>query len=150
MVEAINITSPRLSGVGEKSEAILKASVVTDTASGIQPSAAASQISPATSPAVSSVISQSAEKRLDSLISGNAGDFLKAAEQLIDASLPNKPPGTKLRIDLDDSSGKFIYQGVDINTGDVITQFPSEDILKMIAFSRERDGVEGIVVDEKA
>jgi len=150
MVEGINITSPRLSGAGEKSDAVPKAAIITNSASGIpslNDSARVSQAAPAN---VSSVISQSAEKRLDSLISGNTGDFLKAAEKFIDASLPNKPPGTKLRIALDDSSGKFIYQGVDINTGDVVTQFPSEDILKLIAFSRERDGVEGIVVDEEA
>ncbi|VAX05005.1 hypothetical protein MNBD_ALPHA03-1901 [hydrothermal vent metagenome] len=150
MVETNNITSPRLAAAGERSVAVPKASVVTDSDAGIQPSSDAGQESRAAPTSVLSVISQSAEKRLDSLISGSAGDFLKAAEKIIDASLPNKPPGTKLRIDLDDSSGKFIYQGVDINTGEVVTQFPSEDILKLIAYNKGRDGVEGIVVDEEA
>ncbi len=146
MVESINITSTRLPSTGEKSEAVSKVSVITDSVS----KAGSSNGSDQASRAVSSVISQSTEKRLDSLISGNTGDFLKAAEKFIDASLPSKPPGTKLRIALDDSSGKFIYQGVDINTGDVVTQFPSEDILKLIAYNKGRDGVEGIVVDEEA
>jgi flagellar protein FlaG len=97
-----------------------------------------------------SVIAKSSEKRFAALSSANGGDFLKAAEKLIDASLPNKPPGTRLRINRDEGSGRFVYQGVDINTGDVITQFPSEEILKFVAFNRERDGLEGIVVDEEA
>ncbi len=149
MVEGINITSMGLSGASEK-RVVPKAAVITDKASEGQPSGDSGRDNRVEKTSVSSVISQSAEKRLDSLISGNAGDFLKSVEKIIDASLPNKPPGTKLRIALDDSSGKFIYQGVDINTGDVVTQFPSEEILKFIAFNRERDGVEGIVVDEEA
>jgi len=141
MVESINITSTRLPSTGEKSEAVSKASVITDSVSKAGPSNGSDQASRAVAAEVSSVISQSTEKRLDSLIAGNTEDFLKAAEQFIDASLPNKPPGTKLRIALDDSSGKFVYQGVDINTGDVVTQFPSEDILKLIAYNKGRDGV---------
>jgi len=147
MVDGININSPRLSGPGEKNEVVSKAAAESNSAPKIQKTQEVNQIQRAD---VSSVISKSAERRLDSLTSGNLGDFLKAAEKFIEASLPNKPPGTRLRIDLDDVSGRFVYQGVDINTGDVITQFPSEDILKLIAFNRERDGIEGIVVDEEA
>ena len=63
--------------------------------------------------------------------------------------MPGKPPGTRLRIDLDDASGRFIYQGIDTATGDVVTQWPAEDILKFVAFNREREGIEGIILDEE-
>ncbi|MBL4893968.1 MAG: flagellar protein FlaG [Emcibacter sp.] len=99
---------------------------------------------------VSSEIAESADKRLESLSLGKTGDYLQAAEKIISASLPNQPPGTRLRINLDDGSGRFVYQGVDVDTGDVVTQFPSEEILKFVAFNREREGLEGIVVDEEA
>jgi flagellar protein FlaG len=99
---------------------------------------------------VSSAIAKSTEARLNALSTGNVKDYLQAAEKIISASLPSKPPGTKLRINLDDGSGRFVYQGIDVKTGDVVTQFPSDEVLKFVAFSRERAGLEGIVVDEKA
>ena len=74
--------------------------------------------------------------------------LLKAAE-LIEQFLPDEDtaPNTKLRIDRDESSGNFIYQSVDEDSGEVITQFPSEQILKMLSFYRE---AEGVAVDENA
>lgn len=148
MVDGINITNPRIPGTGEKSEAVSRpvvriGNVETQTAND------PGQIKSETPVNVSSAIAKVADKHFESLTSGNVLDFLKAAEKLIDASLPNKPPGTRLRINLDDGSGRFVYQGIDINTGDVVTQFPSEEILRFVAFSREREGLEGIVVDEE-
>ncbi|WP_339864601.1 flagellar protein FlaG [Paremcibacter congregatus] len=99
---------------------------------------------------VSSAISKAADKRLESLSGGSTQEYLQAAEKLINATLPSKPPGTKLRINLDDDSGRFVYQGVDVNTGDVITQFPAEEVLKFLSYIREKNGLEGIVVDETA
>ncbi|WP_165777112.1 flagellar protein FlaG [Paremcibacter congregatus] len=99
---------------------------------------------------VSSAISKAADKRLESLSAGSTQEYLQAAEKLINATLPSKPPGTKLRINLDDDSGRFVYQGVDVNTGDVITQFPAEEVLKFLSYIREKNGLEGIVVDETA
>ena len=74
--------------------------------------------------------------------------LLKAAE-LIEQFMPDEDtaPNTKLRIDRDESSGNFIYQSVDEESGEVIAQFPSEQILKMLSFYRE---AEGIAVDENA
>lgn len=149
MVDGINNINPRLLGTGEKNEAVSKPVVVTDNRKTTQASQKATQISSAAQESVSSAIAKSAEKRLQSLSAGKLQDYIQAAEKFIDASLPSKPPGTKLRIDLDDGSGRFVYQGVDVNTGDVISQFPSEEILKFVAFNREREGVEGIVVDEE-
>lgn len=148
MVDGINNISPRLPATGEikKTETKGDASV---NAPQSQPAKEPQQIRGEENNSVSSAILKSADKRIESLISGNVADFIQEAEKFIDASLPSQPPGTKLRIALDDGSGRFIYQGVDINTGDVVSQFPSEEILKFIAFNRERDGVEGIVVDEE-
>ncbi len=148
MVDGINITNPRIPGTGEKSEAVSRpvvriGNVETQTAND------SGQIKSETPVNVSSAIAKVADRHFESLTSGNVLDFLKAAEKFIDASLPSKPPGTRLRINLDDGSGRFVYQGIDINTGDVVTQFPSEEILKFVAFSREREGLEGIVVDEE-
>lgn len=149
MVDGINISSPPLPGTAEKREAVSKAPVVSGTSQA--KTAEVTIQAKANGPeGVSSSIAKSVDQRVSALISGNTSEFLQAAEKFIDASLPNKPPGTKLRIDLDSDSGRFVYKGVDIKTGDVVIQFPSEDILKLIAFNRERDGVEGIVVDEEA
>jgi len=150
MVDGINITSPRVPGSSEANATAVKSVVASDNRQKTQSPDESDQVKSAATDGVSSVISKSAEKRFTALSSANVLDFLQAAEKFIDASLPNKPPGTKLRINLDSDSGRFVYQGVDINTGDVITQFPSEDILRFVAFNRERGGLEGIVVDEEA
>ncbi len=151
MVDGININSPRLSGNGETGKTVPVPAVASAGTQATQPPKAKT-VQPAheVQNNAASVIAKSTEKRLVALTAGNTLDFLKTAEKFIDASLPNKPPGTKLRIDLDKDSGRFVYQGVDVKTGEVVIQFPSEEILKLIAFNRERDGVEGIVVDEEA
>ena len=77
-------------------------------------------------------------------------DYIAQAEALIEQSLPKKPPNTKLRIDLDDTTGRFIYQGVDVSTGDIVTQFPADEVLRFLSYYREKEGLEGIVVDEFA
>ena len=99
---------------------------------------------------LSAAIKKAAEAKLDSLRSGNVQDFLKAAEEIINASLPQDPPDTRLRIDQDDATGVFVYQGVDKKSGEVVRQWPADEILKFLAFYREQEGAEGIVVDEKA
>ena len=76
-------------------------------------------------------------------------DPLEKAAELVEQFMPDQEtaPNTKLRIDRDESSGNFIYQSVDEESGEVITQFPSEKILKVLSFYRE---LEGIAVDESA
>ncbi len=148
MVDGINNISSRLPGTGEIRNTETNGDAYVN-ASKSQPAKEPQQVRGEENNSVSSAISKSAEKRLESLTTGNVSDFIQAAEKFINASLPSQPPGTKLRIGLDDGSGRFVYQGVDINTGDVVSQFPSEEILKFIAFNREREGLEGIVVDEE-
>ena len=76
-------------------------------------------------------------------------DPLLKAAKLVEQFIPveDTAPNTKLRIDRDESSGDFIYQSIDKESGEVIAQFPSEKILKMLSYYRE---AEGIAVDENA
>lgn len=91
------------------------------------------------------VISLSASPK----VVNEAQDPLLKAAKLVEQFLPNEDtaPNTKLRIDRDESSGDFIYQSIDEDSGEVITQYPSEKILKMLSYYRE---AEGIAVDESA
>lgn len=69
-----------------------------------------------------------------------AADALQ--QLLVDTNLPN----TRLRIDKDDTTGDFIYQTLDVDTGEVIKQFPPETIQEML--SKLRD-VEGLAFDSR-
>lgn len=157
MVNGINITSPSLSGIGAAVKIASKAvatsgnaqKIVSPQKTSVPPPEKSSQINSVAPDSVASAIVKSAQTRVDMLTSGNTLEFLQAAEKFINAALPSKPPGTRLRINLDSGSGRFVYQGVDTKTGEVITQFPADQILKQIAFVREREGANGIVVDKK-
>ena len=50
-----------------------------------------------------------------------------------------------MSIDVDDGAGQFVYKSIDKNSGEVISQFPAKEVLALIAYYRE---TEGIVVDE--
>lgn len=49
-------------------------------------------------------------------------------------------PNTKLSIDRDPDSGKVIYRSVNMDTGEVIRQYPSEDALKVMQTMRLAEG----------
>ncbi len=76
----------------------------------------------------------------------DSSDFVSQAEAILNKALSLKSASTKLSIDVDDESGLFVYKGVDKQSGEVVSQFPAEEILALIAYYRE---AEGIVVDEK-
>ncbi len=73
--------------------------------------------------------------------------LLKAAEKL-EALIPETElaPNTRLRINKDDESGRFVYQNIDSESGEVIKQFPPEQILEFLSYYRE---LEGLAVDDK-
>ena len=75
------------------------------------------------------------------------GDFVSQAEAILNKALSLKSADTKLSIDVDDGTGLFVYKSVDKNSGEVISQFPAEEVLALIAYYRE---AEGLVVDENA
>jgi len=64
-------------------------------------------------------------------------------EKLIKKSLP---ANSKLQIDYDKETGTYIYRAVDPDTGAVISQYPSEQIVKLRQYLSE---MEGMLVDKK-
>lgn len=58
-------------------------------------------------------------------------------------------PGSKLRlrIDFDRTAGRFVYQGVNPKTGEVVRQFPPETMLRQLAFLRQ---LSGLAIDSTA
>lgn len=86
---------------------------------------------------------------INKLLTGQAKqskDFISQAEVILNKALSLKSSNTKLSIDVDDESGLFVYKGVDKQSGEVVSQFPAKEVLALIAYYRE---AEGIVVDEK-
>lgn len=53
----------------------------------------------------------------------------------------------ELEILLDEEADRFIYQSVDPETGEVLRQFPPEEILQLVRAIRD---MEGLVIDETA
>lgn len=76
-----------------------------------------------------------------------SGDFISQAEAILNKALSLKSSNTKLSIDVDDESGLFVYKGIDKSSGEVVSQFPAKEVLALIAYYRE---AEGLVVDETA
>lgn len=74
---------------------------------------------------------------------------LERAAEALQKLLPEEEqtPNTRLRIDKDDETGRFIYQNVDAESGEVLKQFPPESILEFLSFYRD---VAGLAVDDKA
>jgi flagellar protein FlaG len=64
-------------------------------------------------------------------------------EKLIKKSLPSN---TKLRIEQDKKTGSYIYRAVDPETGEVISQYPSEEVVKLRDYLTE---MAGLLVDQK-
>lgn len=75
------------------------------------------------------------------------GDFVSQAEAILNKALSLKSANTKLSIDVDNDSGLFVYKGVDKQSGEVVSQFPAEEVLALIAYYRE---AEGLVIDQEA
>lgn len=48
---------------------------------------------------------------------------------------------TSLQISQDDETGRFVYKTVDVETGEVIRQFPPEEVLNFITRFREAAGL---------
>jgi flagellar protein FlaG len=67
----------------------------------------------------------------------------EAMSKLIKQSLPSD---SKLQIDQDEETGTFIYRSVDADTGEVLKQWPSEEILRLREALRD---MEGLLVDTK-
>jgi flagellar protein FlaG len=66
----------------------------------------------------------------------------EAVAKLIKKSLP---ANSKLQIEQDKITGTFIYRAVDPDTGEVISQWPSEKMLELRDFLAQ---MEGVLVDK--
>ena len=62
----------------------------------------------------------------------------EAVNRLVRGSLPSD---AKLQIDQDEESGTFIYRSINPDTGEVIAQWPPEDLLRLREALRELDGM---------
>lgn len=73
---------------------------------------------------------------------------LERVAQILDDFVPGVGNGedvtTSLKISQDDDTGRFVYKSVDVKTGEVVRQFPPEEILNFI--SRFRDAA-GLIID---
>lgn len=77
----------------------------------------------------------------------NSKDPLERAAAAIEELILNEgqEPTTKLRINMNDEDGSFVYQSVDTETGEVLDQFPPETIMEMLNNIR---ALEGLAVDD--
>ncbi len=75
----------------------------------------------------------------------------KPARQNVQPDLPllasDSAANAHLVIEIDEVSGGFIYKSVNRETGEVIKQYPREEVLRAIANAR---AAEGLVIDTKA
>ena len=62
----------------------------------------------------------------------------EVVDRLVRSSLPSD---AKLQIDQDEESGVFIYKSINRSTGEVISQWPPEELLELRKALRELDGM---------
>jgi uncharacterized FlaG/YvyC family protein len=67
-----------------------------------------------------------------------------AVEKLIKKTLPSN---SKLQVEKDKELGTYIYRTINPDTGEVIMQWPAEQLLAMREYLKE---MEGVLVDTKA
>ncbi len=71
-----------------------------------------------------------------------APDPLERANEILNDTLgAQEPANSRLRVELDEGSGRFIYKSVDAETGEVIRQYPPEQVLERLAFYRQLQGL---------
>ena len=90
---------------------------------------------------VTSVESNAPEKqKLDGVASSNYDELQQLTEQAFAAD------DLRLSISFEKSIGRFVYRGVDRQTGEVVREYPPEEVIERIAHLRE---IAGIAVDRK-
>lgn len=85
---------------------------------------------------------------IDKLAEETERDPLEQAAEAIEEFIPEfeQVPNTRLRIDKDDETGRFVYYSIDDESGEVLRQFPPENILKFLSYYRGLE--EGLIVDD--
>jgi len=76
-----------------------------------------------------------------------AADLTERAQALLER-LSRSVDGnsSKLRIQQDENTGKIVYLSVDGQSGEVLRQWPREEVLRMMSFMRS---LQGLVVNEQ-
>ena len=64
-------------------------------------------------------------------------EFQPKAPQSQSTSSSNSVAGTRLSIAFDEASNRFVYRGVDAETGEIVNQLPPEEALRRFAYNRE-------------
>lgn len=77
----------------------------------------------------------------------SGGVEMEVEERLNELLADSMDTNRRLRVRRDESSDRFVYQSVDRSTGEVLTQFPPESLLKVIAAIRS---AEGLLFDREA
>ncbi len=92
-------------------------------------------------PQVASAESKAPEKQKpEGVISSNFDELQQLTEQAFAAD------DLRLSISFEKSIGRFVYRGVDRETGEVIREYPQEEVIKRIARLRE---IAGITIDRR-
>ena len=74
-------------------------------------------------------------------------ETMKLVAERVEAFIPTGEDNTKLSIEKDETTGQFIYRALDKESGEIVHQFPPEDILRVLRAKRK---AEGLVIDKKA
>ncbi len=74
-------------------------------------------------------------------------ETLEMVAEVVESYIPDAKDNTKLSIAKDEITGQFIYRALDRKSGEIVHQFPSDEILRVIHAKRK---VEGLVIDNKA
>ena len=79
---------------------------------------------------------------------GTTTEPLQRVEEVLNSALGSQTlPNSRLEISVHDDTGRFIYRAVHKDTGEVLHQYPADEVLRQLAYYRN---LEGIVVDETA
>lgn len=70
---------------------------------------------------------------------------LDALAEELERYVPKDFPAGRLQIDRHEDSGMFVYKTVDPATGEVLRQYPTDEMLRYISYHRKS---EGLVVDD--
>lgn len=71
----------------------------------------------------------------------------KTLETILKEVLGEDFSSRRLSIAQDEATGRFVYRVIDVNTGEVIRQYPPDEILKIVAQIRQ---AAGLVLDANA
>lgn len=74
-----------------------------------------------------------------------AREQLDTAVKAVNAFI--QPINNDLQFSIDEDTGKTVVKVIDINTKEIIKQFPSEE---MLAIAKALDGLKGLLVQQKA